>query len=188
MREVIVLVGPRASGKSSFCERVVAFDPSIVLVSRDAILTELFGGTLLDSYSGGHGYALERIWEIVESRLKSSSQSKTILDTWNGSSDDRLRITRKLRHLGADRITAWYFVTPVQYVEQWFWKKPGIAKMQEMRERQGQGLTFFSEDAPRRDYKLFHDMASRVASDGFDTLVRINPLVMGPEQALGLRK
>ena len=50
MREVILTVGPRASGKSGFCERVLAFDSSIVFISRDKILTELFGKTSLSPY------------------------------------------------------------------------------------------------------------------------------------------
>ena len=184
MREVILIVGPRASGKSSFCEKAIAVDSSIVLVSRDTILTELFGKTSLDPYSGGHVHALERMWEVVEDQLKSHSPLRMILDTWNGSSGERRRIIAQLRRLGAERITAWYFVTPVEYVEEWFWKKPGIARMEEMATRQNQGLIFYSSDAPRRDYELFYQTASEVASDGFDQILRINPLTMGPEQVL----
>ncbi|MCP6726446.1 MAG: ATP-binding protein [Patescibacteria group bacterium] len=181
MREIIVTVGPQASGKSSFCERVVTLDPLIMLVSRDTILTELFGGTLLSSYTDAHMYALEQMWEVVEEQLKSSSL-KMILDTWNGSSDERHQIIRKLRYLGADRITAWYFVTPIESVEAWFWQKPGIAKIGEMRTRKDEGLVFYLEDAPRRDYEIFHRLASGITSEGFDAMVKINPLVMRPEQ------
>lgn len=184
MQEVILIVGPRASGKSSFCERTVAIDSSIVLVSRDIMLVEVFGKTSLDPYSGGHEYVSERMWKVVEDQLRSISPLRMILDTWNESSGERCRIIAQLRDLGAERIIAWYFVTPVEYVEKWFWKKPGIAKTEEMSTRQNQGLTFYLSDAPRRDHELFHQMASEIASDGFDQILRINPLTIGPEQVL----
>ncbi len=184
MREVILIVGPRASGKSSFCERTVAIDSSIVLVSRDAMLVELFGKTSLDPYSGGHEYVSEQMWKVVEDQLKSISPLRMILDTWNGSSDERRNIIAQLRRLGAERIIAWYFVTPVEYVKEWFWKKPNIAKVEEMATRQNQGLTFYSSDAPRRDHEIFHQMALGIASDGFDRILRINPLTIELEQVL----
>ncbi|MDO8728399.1 MAG: AAA family ATPase [bacterium] len=184
MRKVIVTVGPRASGKSSFCEKACALDPAIVWVSRDKVLIELFGKTSLDPYTGGHEYALERMWNIVEEKLQLASNITMILDTWNGSSRERVNINRKLREFGTNQIEAWYFVTPIEKVDEWFWNKPGIAKVGEMKVHQGAGLTFFSEDSPRRDYELFHNLASRINFDGFSEVVRINPVIMVPEHLL----
>lgn len=184
MREVIVTVGPRASGKSCFCDKVLALDLSLVLVSRDKITIELCGSTSLDPYSGGHQYANERMWETLTELLESCDDVRVILDTWNGSSRERKCINQKLRALGVDRIKAWYFVTPVECVEEWFWLKPGIAKIEEMRDRQRQGLAFYSEDAPRRDYELFHEYAEEIDSDGFDEIVRVDPLTTEPEHLL----
>jgi len=184
MREVIVTVGPRASGKSCLCDKVLALDPSLVLVSRDKITIELCGSTSPDPYSGGHQYANERMWETLTELLELRADVRVILDAWNGSSRERTSINQKLRDLGVNRIKAWYFVTPVEYVEEWFWRKPGIAKMEEMGDRQGQGLTFYSADAPRCDYELFHKYAEEINSDGFDEIVRVNPLSAEPELLL----
>ena len=184
MRKVIVTVGPRACGKSDFCEKAITIEPAIVLISRDKLLVEMFGSTSLNAYSGGHFIALERMWEMVSEKLRSSSESIIILDTWNGSSEERSLMIRKLRDLGTNHIEAWYFITPVESVDAWFWKKPGVAKIGEMRKRQGEGLVFYSEDAPRRDYELFHQFASRIDSDGFDRVIRINPLAIQPEHVL----
>ncbi len=183
MREVIVTVGTRGSGKSTFCEKALALDPSFVEVSRDKILLKVFNGTYLDPYGGGHFFASEKMWAEVTKHLF-SPDLKMILDTWNGDRHDRWLIARKLRDLGADRVVAWYFTTPVETVEEWFWQKPGIAKSSEMLARQGQGLVFFSEDAPRRDHEMFHRLAAEIDTEGFDEVVRINPLVLQPESAL----
>lgn len=126
------------------------------------------------------------MWERVQEALV-PSKARVVLDVWNGDRIDRRSILKKLRKLGARRVVAWYFVTPVKFVEEWFWKKPGVAKINDMQKRQEEGLSFYSEDSPRRDHELFHELASGIGSDGFDKVVRINPVVMGPEQVLGLR-
>ena len=119
MREVIVTVGPRASGKSTFCEHVIPLDPSIVEVNRDKILLNLFGRTELDPYGGGHFLAYERMWDVVKETL-TSQEVTMILDVWNGNSNDRKLVIRKLRDRGATKVVAWYFTTPVEMVEAWF--------------------------------------------------------------------
>lgn len=186
MREVIVTVGTRAAGKSKFCEAALELDPSIIEVSRDKILIELFGSTSLDPYTGGHFYGYKKLWEAVEKWL-ATKDVKMILDVWNEDQSDRRSIIKKLRDFGADRVIAWYFTTPVEAVEEWFWKKPGIAKMGEMHTKQGEGLSFYSEDAPRQDHEMFHQLAADVESDGFDEIVRINPLITKPGDVLALQ-
>lgn len=177
MKEVILTVGPRASGKSSFCEKVIALDPFIVLISRDKLLLELFGETHLDPYNGGHWIVLQEMWLRVKEAIELSSGSRMILDTWNGSSEERSSILRRLRALGVDKITAWYFVTPVEDVAKWFFEKPDVTEISEFQSSRGQNLTFFAKDAPRRDHELFHRFAAGIDSEGFDEVVRINPLV-----------
>lgn len=184
MREVILTVGPRASGKSEFCQKAIQIDPSITLVSRDELLIKLFGTTSLNPYAGDHYLAEAEMWKIVEKRLKFGSELKILLDAWNGSSRERLAITRMLRDLGADKIKAWYFVTQPECVNQWFWQKPGIAKMSEMRSHLGKKYVFYDDDAPRRDYKLFHQLALEIDSDGFDEVTKIDPVITLPEHVL----
>ncbi len=187
MKEVILTVGPQGSGKTVFCNKAVTFDPNTVMVSRDEILVELFGSVFLDSYSGGHFHAHDVMWQRIEEKIQTSSNSRFILDTWNGNSQERIAIIKKLRALGVDRILAWYFVTPVKNVSEWFWMKPGVAKTVDWRNQQGQNLVFFSEDAPKRDHELFHTFASEIDLDPFDEVVRINPVVDTPEQTFNLQ-
>lgn len=187
MRSVIVPVGPRASGKSTFCEKAISLDPSITWISRDKLLVEIFGKTSLDPYSGGHYHVLEVMWSMVGEHMESSPNSCMILDMWNGTSDERVNITSRLRRFDVDRIEAWYFVTPVEFVNKWFWNKPDVAKIGEMKDRQAEGLTFFLEDSPRRDHELFHKLAQRIELDGFDEVIRVNPLLTRPEHILPLQ-
>jgi predicted kinase len=184
MCEVILTVGPRASGKSTFCEQTVSFDPNIILLSRDKIMVELFGSTDINPYIDGHLTANEVLWDQIRSLLVRTPVPRIILDTWNGSSPERRHIIRRLKDLGAQKVIAWYFTTPAELVEEWFWKKPGIAKISEMKNRLGQGLTFYSDDAPLRDHELFHDFASDISNDGFDEIIKINPLTTLPDQVL----
>lgn len=182
MKKAIVCVGPRASGKSSFCEKVSTCHPTIPVVSRDQLLIEQFGSIHLNTYSGAHEYAMELLWQRVQSVVEVNLHPLLILDVWNGSSKERIRIVRKLRDLGIDKVTAWYFTTPVEQVIEWFWKKPGIAKTSEMHTRKGENLSYYSETAPARDYELFHRYARNINSDGFDEIIEINPLLIQPEQ------
>ncbi|PIP55528.1 MAG: hypothetical protein COX06_02905 [Candidatus Zambryskibacteria bacterium CG22_combo_CG10-13_8_21_14_all_42_17] len=183
MREVIVTAGTRATGKSTFCDKALALDPSMIEISRDKILLELFGKTALNPYYNGFFYVKEKIWENAKKALV-PQDVKMIFDVWNGDSLDRKLILRKLREYGADRVVAWYFITPIEIVEEWFWKKPCIAKIGAHRSQQGENITFYPEDAPQRDHELFHKLASDIDSDGFDEVVRINPVTMGPEHVL----
>lgn len=183
MRKVYVTVGTRAAGKTTFCEKILTLEPTVVEVSRDKILIDLFGTTTLDSYSGGHHYAYEKMWEAVEKALVPEGVS-LILDVWNGCREERQRIIRRLRELGADHVVAWYFTTPLETVETWFWRKPGVVKWSEIKTRAGEDVSFYDENAPRHDHNMFHKFAVDIDSDGFDEVIRINPLLVHPEAVL----
>lgn len=184
MKEIILTVGPQGSGKSTFCEKVAVSDPDLVVISRDAILTELFGTAFLDAYTGGHFHAEEVMWRRVRNEIKTSSKSRMILDCWNGFPSERRKIVTHLWNCGVKRIVAWYFVTPIEAVSEWFWKKPGVARMSQMRELHGQGFTFFGEDAPARNYTLYHESASGIDSEPFNEVVRINAMITKPEDVV----
>ena len=108
--------------------------------------------------------------------LVTRTNLKLVFDYWTGESRARQNLNRWLREHGAKRTVALYFVTPLPLANEWFWKKPGIAKMEEMSTRQNEGLCFYSKGAPSRDYEVFHELASGIDSDGFDEVIRINPL------------
>ena len=173
---VYLLVGPRGSGKSHYTKDLVLRNPSLSVVSRDEILIRRFGSTDTDPYSGCQYYVREIMYRLLRQKLSMKTGVRLVLDTWTGSRDERRDVIARLRRCGATRIIALYLITPVESVKEWFWLKPGIAKIGEMSKKQGQGFVFFCEDAPERDYTLFHKLAKGIDSDGFDKVVRVNPL------------
>lgn len=169
-------MGPRGSGKSEYCQRLLANQPDFSVVSRDSIVARLCGTEHPDAYSGGIEVGMMIMHRQLCRKLSTWTGLRLILDCWTGESSERKSILEKLHQYGADQVTALYFVTPPEVVSEWFWKKPGIAKMEEMISRQSQGLAFYIEDAPKRDYQLFHRYARKIDSDGFNKVIRVNPL------------
>ncbi|MBI4065748.1 hypothetical protein HY412_00955 [Candidatus Kaiserbacteria bacterium] len=171
-----LLVGQRGAGKNVYAKKILSRQPEVLLISRDAVLMRLFGSTDLSPYGGQQGYGGEVTKRLLRRTLSTRTNLKIIFDYWTGESRSRQSLIRWLHNHGATRVVALYFITPLQLVNKWFWNKPGIAKMGEMGVRQNQGLCFFSEGAPSRDYKIFHELASDITSDGFDEVIRVNPL------------
>ena len=172
---VYLLVGQRGSGKSDYAKKIIENQPELSTISRDEILIRLFGSTDTNPYTGEQYFVKNIMDRLLRYKLSTQTELRLILDAWTGNSKERKLIIDKLKSYGATRIIALYFITPLETVNLWFWKKPGIAKIEEMGIRQGKGLVFFSEDAPAHDYKLFHELASQIDSDGFDGIIRINP-------------
>lgn len=175
MKRVILMVGPQYSGKSTFCQKALPLFPDVSYVSRDEILIELFGTTLLSRYTGEHGAGLNRLWEIVATRLRKRGRVTLLLDMWNGFLQERMLIAEKLRRLGARKVDAWYFVTPLETCIKWsFLREPVKPSDNEryQRESQVQRVT--------HDYKLYHS-TSRIMQEGvFHSIERINPLYDEP--------
>ncbi len=173
---VYLLVGQRGAGKSVYAEKIVSQQPDVSIISRDAILKELFGSETSNPYSGEleHGGLIAR--DLLSEKLSTGTNLKIIFDCWTGRSRERQTLSKWMRRQGAARVIALYFVTALPLVNEWFWKKPGIARAKEMKTRPDEGLCFFLEDAPACDYELFHELASGIDSDGFDEVIRINPL------------
>ena len=172
---VYLLIGQRWSGKSFYARRLLANQPEFSHISRDEILVRKFGSTDTNPYGGAQWYALEVIHRLLRFVLRNRPMTKIILDYWTEDSEGRASLVQKLREYGATRVVALYFVTPRDVVNSWFWLKPGIAKMEDMRSRNGENLVYFSADAPSRDYDVFHRLAQQIDSDGFDEVIRIDP-------------
>ncbi len=170
--EVYLLVGPRGSGKSTYTKQFDGLNDTFV-ISRDEILIRLFGSTHLDSYSGGHQHGDEVMNRLLRRKLSTQNGVKIILDTWNGSNDERRRILEKLREYGATKVTAIFFSTRVEFVDAWFWRKPGIVKFSE-RKTNKEGICYM-DYAPKRDYELFHLYAAGIEHIGFDAIVYVDP-------------
>jgi hypothetical protein len=173
MRRVIVTSGPMGSGKSTYCNQLLNFNPLLTLISRDAILIELFGTVWLDSYSGGHFYAQDIMWKRVAEALKPDSVF-LILDTWNGSGSERQHITSKLRQLGADWIIGHCFITPEKTALRWYIKRQSIGRENDawyIRQLNAD----YQADNFHHDYLLYHSHGV-TEEQGFDQVCYINPL------------
>ncbi len=173
---VYLLVGQRGAGKSVYAEKIVSRQPAVSMISRDTVLMRLFGSTELNPYGGQSEYGGIVTQRLLRRVISTKTNLKLIFDYWTGRSRERQILNQWLRRHGAMKVVALYFITPLPLVNEWFWKKPGIAKSKEMRTRPDEGLCFFCEDAPSQDYELFHKLASDIDSDGFDKVIRINPL------------
>jgi predicted kinase len=172
---VYVLIGQRGSGKSTYAKRLKESDPALLVVSRDEILIREFGSEHGDYGDGRFKYAQESLFQQLWQQLMSNSGQRIIVDTWTGDSIDRIMLVSRLKDYGAHRVIALYLVTPVEVVSEWFWKKPGVAKISEMKIRKDEKLAFFPDRAPAEDYKVFHEYASLIENNGFDEVIRIDP-------------
>jgi predicted kinase len=118
MKRAIVTIGPQYAGKSTFCQSLLKSHPEIRYISRDQMLIEMFGTVWLDSYTGGHCAAWERMWRTVENECKAGSAT-ILLDAWNGGTSERRDIANKLKSFGVSRTVGWYFVTPLKQCMAW---------------------------------------------------------------------
>lgn len=175
MKTVFLTCGTRGAGKSTYCCKMLKNNPEICLVSRDSILIELFGQTELNPYEDGHHLTYKIMWERVGKELAGANGEnfQMILDCWNGYPKERQGIIRKLRDVGADRVVAWVFTTPLETVIRWFDK--ANRKKGSNRKRKLERET--NEHRSRHDYELFNELAADIEKDGFDEIVYINPLL-----------
>lgn len=162
MKTVILTSGPRAAGKSTFCDMVQKNHPEVAFFSRDKLLISLFGKTSLDCYSGGHQYALDVLFENIKKSLSAEGDQKMLLDCWNGYPSDRRHIIRRLKEAGADRIICWRFITPLETCIRWSSTK-------------GDKQDWYSEDSCKNDFQIYHKYNFDLSEEGFDSVYNINP-------------
>ena len=172
---VYLLVGPRGAGKTSYCKRLTSSNGSLLMVCRDEILVRICGSEHMDPYTGAHLHCFKIMQRLLKRKLQTRRGVRLLLDCWTSTRLERMHIIEDLRKFGATRVVALYFITPPELVETWFWKKPGVAKMSEMRARPDEGLVFYPEWAPREEHDEFHHHARSIDSDGFDEVIRIDP-------------
>lgn len=174
---VYLLVGQRGAGKSYYAGRLLTNQPELSLISRDDFLVRKFGSVHLSPYSSAPWYAQEVMKRLLRFVVRTRPMFKIVLDSWTEDSEERGQLIRELKGYGTIRVVALYFVTPREIVSSWFWRKPGVAKMSEMGKCRGENLSYFPEDAPLRDYDVFHRLAQDIERDGFDQVIRIDPQI-----------
>lgn len=174
---VYLVVGPRGSGKSNYAKRLLTRQSDLSFISRDEILVRRFGSADISPYTGGHWYAREVMHRLLRFTFGTCPNVKIILDCWTGTSEERASLLQTLREYGAKRVVALFFVTPRKVVEDWFWHKPGVAKLGDMKSHNEneKDTTYYDEDAPLRDYDIFHRLAQQIELDGFDEIIRVDP-------------
>lgn len=176
MRQVILTVGPRHAGKTTFCQRARKDFPDLGYISRDEILDELFGTTMPCSYFGGHRDALRMMWKRVRDMLHDTSDARMILDAWNGTSRERQQMVQFLRrHLQVDEVIAWYFITPL--------KRCIVNELIRDPIVDAHDLEFVLEMrrmVVTEGCKFYHQQCQTLEQDGFDRIYRIDPLSDSP--------
>ena len=163
LNTVILTIGPRGAGKTTFCKEIVRQRPDVAFVERDAILVELFGSASLSPYSGAHQQGYKVLSGKVRELLGSGS-AIVLLDPWNGFPKEREILTAHVRSLGAKFVMGWYFVTSENVTTRQFME----------REKSSGFQGFGTERNARADYQFYHRQP--VALDqGFDVIVEIDP-------------
>ncbi len=132
MRQVILTVGPMCSGKTTCCKELLELDPELVLVSRDDICREKFGGIWLSA--GQHDRAWDVVWDKLEELLRQENV-RILLDAWNSGPKARSGMVSALKQMGADKVTAWYFNTPEDTCVEWFIHRESDERAVEYRSR-----------------------------------------------------
>lgn len=163
MKITFLTSGPRGSGKSVYVKEEKVRHPETIIISRDELLISLFGKTSLSPYEDGHKYVSEILFQKVQECLSMDILGLTmILDYWNGFSNERRVIIKKLRNLGADKVYCLQFITPLDTCIEWFMQKPDSSG--------------YSENSVLHDFQLYHKEAINIEEDGFDRVIQINPL------------
>ena len=161
MKRVVLTSGPRGAGKSTFIADYVSHTSGVQVLSRDELLVELYGTTMLDRYTGDHHYASQLFSKKVEDVLETHASIDLIVDYWNGYADARRALIDEYRRFGADRVICWKFVTPKDVCVDWFMNKEDAAG--------------YTRRMVARDYDLYHTNAKSILNDGFDSVRYVNP-------------
>lgn len=165
MKTVVLTIGPRGAGKTTFCREVVQRRPEVHFVERDAILVELFGSATLSPYMGEHERGFQEMMNRVKALLCQESVT-IVLDTWLEIPDHRRQFIACLRILGAERIVGWHFVTSEERVVRQFLARESTPTSPW---RHANGKAVLRECRRYRSYPVELDQ-------GFDHLVEIDPV------------
>jgi len=160
MTKIILTVGPRGAGKTSFCKEIRRVNPKINLLSRDAFLVGMFGKEAAwDPYLGAFQVGMPLFWKEVEQSVQ--KYEVTLVDCWNGRSNERRSIIRRLNKYGPDILEAWYFDVGIEMCLKWFHEREG-------------GNIDFNHARVRNDYSLFYSKVGEEMDD-FDVVRIIDP-------------
>lgn len=111
MKRVILTVGMRGSGKTTFCNKIKEQHPTVGLISWDRWYKENFPDWEFDAYSSDGPIATEILWRHITDVL-SAHRQPLIIDRWLPTPERRQAAIIKLCKIGVEFISCWHFVTP----------------------------------------------------------------------------
>lgn len=111
MKRVILTVGMRGAGKTTFCNNVKQQHPNVGLISWDRWYKENFPDWGFDAYSGEGYVATQLLWDHIADVLTAHRQP-LIIDRWLPTPERRQAAIIKLCRMGVEFVTCWHFVTP----------------------------------------------------------------------------
>ena len=161
MNIIILLSGPQGAGKSTYAENICQMNPSAQLVSRDALLMEIYGTVYFDPYCGFPMDIYETMYKKIKDLInerKKHYHCVVIVDCWNGSCRDRTHLIGKFKEHDADKIICWKFITEYSLCKYWYQKR--------------EGDKFYSE----HNFDMYHRTSENIEKDGFDGVSYVHPL------------
>jgi Chromatin associated protein KTI12. len=178
MREVILMVGPPASGRSTFCKKALEFELGMIYVSGDEQSAALFDNDYVNLDSEQQQAVWDQMWILLEACLK-KEDVKILLDVWNLTSYERLEITTRLRNRGAEVVVAWRFITPLETCKRWYFEKDGSWITRHI-------IREYFEQRYDVWYRAYHEYPVET-SQGFDRVCLVNPVSFSPRDVLPLQ-
>lgn len=175
MKHVFLPVGPQFVGKSTFCKAIANAFPTVEYVSRDAIFIEMFGTAWIGADKKGYEAGMDKMWSLVGCKLRQSNVV-VILDTWNESFTDRLRIVSTLNQMGTDCVDAWCFTTPIETCFEWSLKRvpDETVVFPELPKRS-------LEERKKHQELIYIDFFThRIGAELFGRVCEVNPLETNP--------
>lgn len=175
---VYVLIGQRGAGKSTYAKALYQRDPTLRLLIRDDISVRCFGSLYFHADKQEEDrrfiYTLKLMFRFLKRTFSSKPGSRVIMEVLATTQAGRRSYIETLQKLGATKIIALCFETPLEIVDQWFWQKPEVGLMGV--EKEGEDLLFFTRDTPTRQHEAFQHHLATIDTDGWDQVIRVNPL------------
>lgn len=186
MKTVILVVGRRGAGKTTFTSLVKQHHPEIGVIHFDQYFRENFSDWDFDMYSGDSHIANEILSRHITDVLHSHKHRPLLFDSWLPTPSRRIAKIARMFSLGAERVICWHVIAPPdvcnrQFAQREFNKKAWRGYSFEDLVRVGRGdnshfePTTDDEIAPPDHSNLDLDVRWDKASFRFDSIRMIDP-------------
>ncbi len=169
MAKLILLIGLPGSGKSTLTQQLLAQDPQLLLISTDAIRSQLFGDEALQGPWLLIWQEVQRQFRHAVGQILRMSAPAAIYDATNAQRRHRREVIVLARNAGFTQITGLWLDTPV-----WL-----CLARNRQRDRQVSEAVIFRMHRQLRD-------APPTLQEGLDRLIRHRSTGLSTEIALAL--